>query len=581
LLPSVIETDFQRLISKYDIILSKDINSSARDAKREAFKVLTLSLLGLLRPAYYLCGLDIGMGKSTLIQTFLRLWKENGFKPSGSVLICLSRLDEIERFTFESKLDKEDYAVVSTDRKLNAYGLGMASAGIARVLFTTQQMVEAQAKRVDRFEDIEAFHYLGQPRSTRIWDEKLQESKEVVIPLDTLTALPLVLRRDHEIAMAMLERFTASAMILTAGDTITVPESLPNLLRLAFPWEALKEERRITKAQKDAILALADMGGSILTASVGVKKQLGLLDARRALPADFVPAMVFDASARLSLPYALRERHAGNVIRLKSATHDYSPLTIHHWNLAMGDDRRADPTHRMVYLQAVADLINSFPGEEVLVLHHKVEEGLVGVRGELEAMLNDKKQVAYLHWGIHQGTNKYRNFKKVIVLGLWKKPEWVYDALHMASTGLGAHELDAEEANALRWGEWMQDLLQGVGRINVRNGVGGKSGQAEAYLIMKGGDLFEEAIRQAFPGCRYEEWQPVPAPCKGQMQKVQAFLIAAFSDPSVKSVAKQIVQNAAGISSSQGLYQIMRDKRMKVFLIEQALNPSARLIKRL
>jgi hypothetical protein len=577
---SVIETDFQSLIFKYDIILSSEMHPADRGAKREAFKVLALSLLGLLRPAYYLCGLDIGKGKSTLIQTFLRLWKENDFKPAGSALICLSRLDEIERFTFESKLDKDDYAVVSRDGRLNSFGLGTAAAGFARVLFTTQQMVEAQAKQVDRFEDIEAFHYLGQPRPTRIWDEKLQEFKDVTIPMDTLTALPLTLRREHDLTMAMLERFTASAMILTSGDTITVPESLADRLKLVFPWKAL-ETLPITKAQKDAILALADMGGSVLTASVGVKRQLGLLGARRALPVDFLPAMVFDASARLSIPYALRERHAGNVVRLKSSTHDYSPLTIRHWNLAMGDDKRADPAHRIVYLKAVADLINSFPGEDVLVLHHKVEEGLVGVKHELEPMLTDKKQVHYLHWGIHQGTNAYRHIKKIIVLGLWIKPGWVYDALHMASSGLSAHGLDPDDANALRWGEYMRDLLQGVGRINVRNGFGGKSGQAEAHLIAKGGDRFDEAIRQAFPGCRYEEWQPVPVTCKGQMQAVQVFLIAAFSDPSVKSVSKRDVRDAVGISKSQGLSQILRDKRTNVFLAANALDSSRRVIKRI
>lgn len=81
------------------------------------------------------------------------------------VLLCVSRPDEIRKLTKEMGLSDEDFAVFTADEELNSLGSGRPRS--ARVLFTTQQMVERRCEG-KLFKDVEVFHFRGHPRSVRI-----------------------------------------------------------------------------------------------------------------------------------------------------------------------------------------------------------------------------------------------------------------------------------------------------------------------------------------------------------------------------------------------------------------------------
>src|SRR5258706_4965373 len=82
-------------------------------------------------------------------------------------------------------LKPEDYAVLvadideETNKRLN--GLGNPNKQQARVLFTTQQRVEMQAKRLRSFEAIKDFWFDGKPRAVRCWDEQALPGRPITI----------------------------------------------------------------------------------------------------------------------------------------------------------------------------------------------------------------------------------------------------------------------------------------------------------------------------------------------------------------------------------------------------------------
>jgi hypothetical protein len=547
----------ENVLTSYSDLVSSELLFPARKAKKEALSTLLKALTGDLPPALYLSSIDCGGGKSRLIQDFLRLWKGARFRPAGSVLICLSRLAEIDDFARKSGLDETDYAVVTNDADRNRYGLGRERANSARVLFTTQQMIRAKLNSGDPFESLSEFFYLGHPRSCRIWDESLVP-EEVVISVDSLAALPGLLRAyDPDIAT---EVGNLSGTALTHNDSIVVPATLADEIRARFPRERLAE-LRLPKQAQQALSSLVTMGGRRMGVGGGYRGQRSLIGVKPSLPKDFYPVIVFDASGRVRSAYQMRELDVP-LRHLPSLTNSYQNLKVHWWNKAFGKDTRANPTKRAEVLAVAAELINSDPEDGWLVIHHKAEEGNYDIEGELRDLLADQRSAEFLHWGDHHGTNKFREIKKVLVLGMFRKPEAAYTALAMGVSGKPFDEVVHAEREFLRLGEHRHDLLQAICRSNVRNAVEGVAGQADVYLVA-GGSWLHKEISSTFPDCTLIEWVPRQRDPTGQLARVIALLQAYKSDPTVITTTKKQVREAAGIASSHGLSQVLRDPRVQ------------------
>src|ERR1700694_5286268 len=130
---------------------------------------------GTCDPVVYVSSLDPGVGKTQLVVHFLReLLRSEDHRDVGAI-ICLSRKDQIEAMVAEASLDER--AVLTADERLNA--IATAEVNDARVLFTTQQMVEARCRHVGSFKAASAFHFNGRAREVRIWDEEVVAGKEL------------------------------------------------------------------------------------------------------------------------------------------------------------------------------------------------------------------------------------------------------------------------------------------------------------------------------------------------------------------------------------------------------------------
>jgi len=256
------------LIQRFKNFHNKIHSFPVRKAKLEAFSAIVKALAGSLTPKYYLCPLDTGYGKSQTILAFLEEWRNAGFLPEGSVLVSLPRLDEVDRFASGCQLSKSDYAVVTSKKSINRFGLGAERANEARVLFTTQRQVFNRCREYDSFAEVEALYYQGKPRDCIIWDESLEATQGVTIQLDHLLALPVVLRDLYTPVVAELDAFLETIRTVGKGGKVIVPPPLSEMFREKLPWKVAKGLLP-TSQQREAVNLLSGMGCASRKASRG------------------------------------------------------------------------------------------------------------------------------------------------------------------------------------------------------------------------------------------------------------------------------------------------------------------------
>ena len=123
-------------------------------------------------PKLFLSSLDPGVGKTQTVTHFIRALTASKEHLDTGVLICVSRLKEIQRFVDEMALSPTEFAVLTSDHALNKLGIGSARSNKARVLFTTQQMIERRGAGRN-FAEMRDFQFFARPRQVRIWDESI------------------------------------------------------------------------------------------------------------------------------------------------------------------------------------------------------------------------------------------------------------------------------------------------------------------------------------------------------------------------------------------------------------------------
>jgi hypothetical protein len=279
----------------------------------------------------------------------------------------------------------------------------------------------------------------------------------------------------------------------------------------------------LSDAQAKALDALLWMSGR----EVRIAKQNGrvvtALDTRDTLPDDFAPVLVLDASGRVRGTYDLWERQRGGLVRLRSATKDYSNLTVHILYHGGGKDSWRKSEDRL--LSEVATLIDTKPEEPWLVIHH-----VDACRGEFSKSLRprlstDASRISFLSWGRHQGTNDHAHIPNVVLAGTLFYPEGHYQGLtYLASGNPLDQDLPDELVKAIGIGEHSDLILQGLCRGSVRGSDGEKCRPCNAYIIASKGSGIHEALREVFPGCRVVEWKPTHKPLKGKVGDAVAYL---------------------------------------------------------
>jgi Primase C terminal 2 (PriCT-2)/RepB DNA-primase N-terminal domain len=169
---------------------------------------------GSADPLYYLCSLDPGIGKTEATIKFIKRLLASPMHKEVAAIVLVGRLKEIDAYIDGLKLAEVDYGVLVDDP--NAVKAKGTDPKKARVLFTTQQMLESRAKRYGSFNAIKEFHYDSRPRMVRVWDETCLPARPLTISATQIEGLTDQLfranRKLHSIVDRLLDRIKARMM---------------------------------------------------------------------------------------------------------------------------------------------------------------------------------------------------------------------------------------------------------------------------------------------------------------------------------------------------------------------------------
>lgn len=477
---------------------------------------------------------------------FLKVWREHDFDPASSVLIGVSRLEEISTYFKQSGLLKGEVGVLTSNPDMNRLGVSSERHGDVRVLFTTQQMIESRTR--DRsFSEVAEFYYQGTPRTLRLWDETILPAKPVVIRRDSLIALAEALRSTEPAFIDRLASFTRELAEERVGQPIQVPQELadetPDL------WFGDPRLGSISREGQKALEDLSLIGGTEMVLHHDPSLRLCLIGARSELPDDFMPCVILDASGRVRTTYDLWSTHRQNIIKLPPAANDYSPLTIRTWETQCGKVGFAKRSGRQHLFGPISELINEDSLKRWLIVHYK--DGGEQFMAELRGLILDQpERVVSLTWGRHHGTNAYRDYDNVILIGNSTYRPVDYPALALASSGLSAAEVDSLNLRSLKQGEQMHQILQALCRSSVRNGSGGLSGSCNAYVIASPSLDLEERLQSTFPGANVSVWLERERGFPTKVLWTLDYLEEKFADETVCRVPKQEVSQFVESSRS-------------------------------
>lgn len=469
---------------------------------------------GSCAPTIHLSSLDPGMGKTTALIHFLRRVVASPDHLDVGVLVCLSRLDEIRRLVDEAGLDEADFAVLCSDEEVGE--LSATEHDGAQILFTTQQMLTRRcAGRV--FSQISEFHYLGRPRTVRIWDETIEPGEVITMSADELAAMLSPLRRINPALADQVQDLQFDLITSSPGQLLRIP-ALEALSSVATDDVSAGEGfRRLL----DKLKALA--GRTARTTRMHSNLVIAL-NIRDALPADFAPLLVLDASGRVRHTYSAWEVRSGGLVRLRSAPKDYAPLQIHLMDQGGGKDGwRRNPDQ---LAREVATVIDTKPDEPWLVVHHKAQAGIDPVELIRRYVKKaDLSRVNFLHWGAHQATNAFKDVPNVVLAGLLHLPDSQLLGLAYASAGRSVTDHPpADLVKQIELGELGHGVIQAVGRGTVRGFDAGKCLPCSAYIIAGRRYGLAKALPQWFPGCRLTSWRPRHKALSGRVKQAVEFV---------------------------------------------------------
>jgi hypothetical protein len=474
---------------------------------------------GRAEQVFYLSSLDPGIGKTRSIVVFIKALLASHVHQNVGVLLCLSRLEEIRSFVSVLGVERDTVGIVTSDDEINS--LGSVAPRRARVLLTTQQMLERRLKG-KRLVDAAEFHYKGVPRQLRLWDESILPGEALTVTRDDLAALLKFVRGAHPKVAEEIENMFTRLREAKDGDLVEVPD-FPEL----YGFD-LNDIMKIVEQQSPQVLSSASnlwlLAGKTVTVRHDGRYGATILDYRDTLPVDLAPVVVLDASGRVRETYRQWRRGRGNLVELRSATKRYDNLTVHVWGRSGGKGAFGSDERELV--DGIASTINMRPTEEWLIVCHK-DVGTVRLEDLVkDSVIGDKHRVHFITWGNHHGTNAYANVRNVILAGTLFYRASYYESL--ARLSLGKHAcggpLAKEEYDATVLGEHQHLVLQAVCRGAVRSCRDGVCAPCDVYLIASTRSGISAALPSIFPGCRVQRWTPIRKALKGQVRDAASFV---------------------------------------------------------
>ncbi len=549
--------DLQKTLSTYSGGGIKPLDLGLKDLLSH----FNTGLRGDLPPNYYLSSVDPGIGKTESYCSFIKSWKGMRFIPEGSILVAVATLEEIPSIISRCGLDKEDYACLTGDGAINGMGRGEARIDRARVAFTTQAMIRSRTAGKS-FANTKDFHYLGVPRSLRIWDEGFQLATSVTVSLHDLTALSHSMRSTNPDLFAALEVLANQMIGGAANDCIAIPGKIASLASAA---------KLANETDQKTVSKLASVAGTpMVLRTIGGTLGRVLVGASAPLPADFAPAVILDASGRVRGTYKAQEAGINNLVRLTPSVRDYANVRVHVCKAAVGKDALADDAYREQLCRASSKIIDSKPHEEWLVISYKRDKAL-DIEGEIKGYVAKPSNIRFLNWGRHHGTNEFRVCKNILIIGSYLYSPEGFHALELAASGLPANKFYGP-SKGFAADELCHNLLQAIMRGNARSGISGIAGECDVYVFVSNKYDPVDCIKAALPNCKVHDWNALNRSLRGSAKKAFDYIDSYFASTTARSLTKANVSRHIGIESASSFARIIRSAVFKDYLNKIGVN---------
>jgi hypothetical protein len=534
---------------------------------RSAIQVMVDMAEGTCAPAYYVSSLDPGVGKTTAMVDFLRELVISQDYQGVSALVCLGRLDQIKNVIDEASLQDQDFAVLTArgNEDLNSLGCGVPE--VARILFTTHAMVEKRCSKTS-FRDSQSLWFQGQPRQVKIWDEAILLGHPVTLGRDSLASLFSILRPRHPEFTKALEGFFNELGDAKDKSFLHVP-SIHVSCDVAFHDVSglfVQESEATQKALEDLWFLM----GKTVVVRIDGPAGATLVNYRQTLPNDIKPILILDASARVRATYDLWEKHRGDLVRLPSATKNYSNLTINVWDHAGGKSAYRTEGDRIV--QGVLKAIDTKPDEEWLVIHHKFKPTLkLDLPTKVTERFSQGHKISFLNWGSHDGTNEFKDVSNVVLAGTLFYPNSYKEGLARLASGQqpSMGTIRDDQVKATESGEHSHLILQALCRSSVRQNQDGECPPVNAYLIASTYSGIKELLPEVFPGAQIVPWMPVPREVRGQVADAIEFVRCWFRDNPDGVLPLKDLKTAVGVKDASNFRNTIRQHKDFLAALEE------------
>lgn len=376
------------------------------------------------------------------------------------------------------------------------------------------------------FGDVDAFQYRGKVRAVRVWDEAMLPGEVVSLNTDQLASLRDPLRLSHPSLAQLVKELEGKLEASGGRGTCTWPD-----VEGATGVSCHIAKRGLTQRHSSYLDALYALSGRcvLLRKPHNASTVITALDSRDVIPDDLAPMVILDASGRVRATYEQWEKAAGKLVRLPSAVRSYRNLTVHVMDKGSGKTAWTKDSRSLAL--EVAQLINSKPDEEWLVVYHKGANGGT-IPDQIMGLLSTKpNRISFLNRGKHQGTNNYRHIQNVILSGINNYSVTDYEVMARYCGDIANDQrvpkILVEEMAA---GEHMHHILQALCRSSVRLASGSECGRCNAYIIAPKRSGVRKLLPKVFPGCTVRAWKPAKSKPKGKVQEALTYVAMHFDD---------------------------------------------------
>jgi len=500
---------------------------------------------GTAAPMFSLSSLYCGAGKTSALAAFMDAMLECREFDHVGALILVPRLDLIAPLVAEMKLPIGWLAVLTSDQSVNALGTA-TDPNSARVLISSHQRLIQRCLKGGNFASMTDLYFNGTVRSVRVVDESILPADAISLTSTEALAVPLLLQAvSPQLSLRMLDIFAGIQAHAFGPDETRRTIDLPDYVAESGIDlnQALRSARwKGGDAGVRNLTALWMLSGRTITSRKNHRGGATVLDYKDAMPADFAPALILDASGGVRGTYAAWAEGRGNLTMLPSNAQNYSPMTVNVW--ARGGSKSSMRAHALDLCTGVAETVRKVIAEEarppwfLFVVHGATSQ--YDCEKTIRAMLplEGKFRVSFTTWGRADASNEFRDCTHVFLVGTLFYSPSQYEALARAAAGKPSSEGDVDAAllDRVVAGEHRHKILQAALRGRARQSAGDRCKPMSLYVIASSQSGIPAALPELFGGCTMKRWRPSQKPLDGKPKEAQAAIEnwLEWSTPAVK-----------------------------------------------